>query len=70
MWPGGDSESAANAASPVAALAAGLAPRPLRQSIAEIHEHELRHPAIACNPVGVAPDREAALLSGWARAGQ
>jgi 2'-hydroxyisoflavone reductase len=70
MWPGGDSESAANAASPAAALAAGLAPRPLRQSIAEIHEHELRHPAIARNPVGVSPDREAALLSGWARAGQ
>jgi 2'-hydroxyisoflavone reductase len=70
MWPGGDTESAANAASPAAALAAGLAPRPLRQSIAEIHEHELRHPAIARNPVGVSPDREAALLSGWARAGQ
>ncbi len=68
MWPGGDSESAANAASPAAALAAGLAPRPLGQSVAEIHEHELRHPADARNPGGLSPEREAALLSGWAGA--
>ena len=58
MWPGGDSESAANAASPAAALAAGLAPRPLGQSVAEIHEHELRHPADARNPGGLSPERE------------
>ena len=68
MWPGGDGESAATAASPAAALAAGLAPRPLRQSIAEIHEHELRHPAGARHPGGLSPEREAALLSGWAGA--
>jgi 2'-hydroxyisoflavone reductase len=68
MWPGGDSESAANAASPAAALAAGLAPRPLRQSIAEIHEHELRHPADVRSPGGLSPEREAALLSGWTSA--
>ncbi len=66
MWPGGDPESAINAASPAAALAAGLAPRPLCQSITEVHEHQLRHPGDARRPVGISPEREAALLSGWA----
>jgi 2'-hydroxyisoflavone reductase len=67
MWPGADSESAINAASPAAALAAGLAPRPLRQSVAEIHDHQARHPAAIRRPVGLSPEREATLLAGWAR---
>jgi 2'-hydroxyisoflavone reductase len=66
MWPGGDSESDINAADPAAAFAAGLAPRPLGQSIDEIREHELRSPAAAPDRVGLTPEREAELLASWA----
>jgi nucleoside-diphosphate-sugar epimerase len=67
MWPGGDSESDINAADPAAALAAGLAPRPLGQSIDEIRAYELQSGATAREGVGLAPEREAELLAGWAR---
>jgi 2'-hydroxyisoflavone reductase len=66
MWPGGDSERDINAASPAAALAAGLRPRPLSQSVAEIHAHELRFPTAVPDGVGLSPQREADLLAGWA----
>jgi 2'-hydroxyisoflavone reductase len=66
LWPGGDSERDINAASPAAALATGLAPRPLRQSIGEIREAGLRSPVPIPDGVGLAPEREAALLAGWA----
>jgi 2'-hydroxyisoflavone reductase len=66
LWPGGDSESEINAADPAAAIAAGLAPRPLSQSIDEIREAELHSPAARPDGVGLAPDREAELLAGWA----
>jgi 2'-hydroxyisoflavone reductase len=66
LWPGGDSERDINAASPAAALATGLAPRPLRQSIGEIREAGLRSPAPIPDGVGLAPEREAGLLAGWA----
>jgi 2'-hydroxyisoflavone reductase len=67
MWPGGDSESDINAADPAAALAAGLAPRPLSQSIDEVREYELHSPAAAPAGVGLTPEREAELRAGWAR---
>jgi 2'-hydroxyisoflavone reductase len=67
LWPGGDSESDINAASPAAALAAGLAPRPLSQSIDEIRAAEQHSPAASPDGVGLAPEREAGLLAGWAR---
>jgi hypothetical protein len=67
MWPGGDSEHDINAASPAAALAAGLRPRPLGQSAAEIHAHELGFPTAVPGGVGLSPQREADLLAGWAR---
>ena len=67
LWPGGDSESEINAASPAAALAAGLAPRPLSQSIDEIRAAEQHSPAASPDGVGLAPEREAELLAGWAR---
>ena len=65
MWPGGDKESDINAADPAAALAAGLEPRPLSQSIDEIREYELHSPAAAPAGVGLAPEREAELLADW-----
>jgi 2'-hydroxyisoflavone reductase len=67
LWPGGDSERDINAASPAAALAAGLATRPLSQSIDEIREAEQHSPAARPDGVGITPEREAELLAGWAR---
>jgi 2'-hydroxyisoflavone reductase len=67
LWPGGDSERDANAASPAAALAAGLRPRPARQSAAELHDHELRFPTAIPSGTGLPPQREADLLAGWHR---
>ena len=65
LWPGADSESDINAADPAAAVAAGLAPRPLRRSIAEIHQAELRAPTPTRDQVGLSPEREAELLTRW-----
>jgi 2'-hydroxyisoflavone reductase len=65
LWPGGDSERDINAASPAAALATGLRPRPLRQSIAEIHDHERRSPTPVPTGTGIAPQRAAELLTRW-----
>jgi 2'-hydroxyisoflavone reductase len=66
MWPGGDSERDINAASSAAALAAGLRPRPLSQSAAEVHAHELRFPTAVPEGVGLSAQRESELLAGWA----
>jgi 2'-hydroxyisoflavone reductase len=66
LWPGGDSEYEINAASPAAAHAAGLDPRPLRRSVAELHAHEARFPTAVPPRVGLSPEREADLLDRWA----
>ncbi|HEU5417072.1 MAG TPA: hypothetical protein VFV41_05230 [Streptosporangiaceae bacterium] len=66
LWPGGDPESGINAASPAAARAAGLTPRPLRRSVAELHAHEASHPTPVPPGAGLAPEREADLLDRWA----
>lgn len=75
MWPGAHGGREINAADPSAALAAGLTPRPIRQSIAEIHSHELASPTAIGPVVGVADlgqreigltaQREAELLARW-----
>jgi 2'-hydroxyisoflavone reductase len=65
LWPAADSERDINAADPAAAYAAGLAPRPLAQSIAEIHAAETISPTPARPGVGLTPEREAELLRGW-----
>lgn len=67
LWSGGGSDSDASAADPAAAFAAGLAPRPLRQSVAEIHAEQLQPPAAGRADVGLTPKREAELLRQWAR---
>jgi len=67
LWPGGDSESDINAANPAAALAAGLRPRPLGQSVTELHEHEMRVPTAVPAGTGVTRQREADLLEAWHR---
>ncbi len=63
LWPGGDPESDINAADPAAAITAGLRPRPLRQTIAELHAAELVSPTPPQAGVGISPDRESELLT-------
>jgi 2'-hydroxyisoflavone reductase len=65
LWPGGDSERDINRADPARAYAAGLAPRPIRQSIAEIHAAELAAPAKPPAGVRLSAEREAKLLAAW-----
>ncbi|HET9893558.1 MAG TPA: NAD-dependent epimerase/dehydratase family protein [Streptosporangiaceae bacterium] len=70
LWPGGDSESDINAADPAAAAATGLKPRPLSQTISEIHAAELANPRPARPEVGLKPEREAELISLWLESGK
>jgi 2'-hydroxyisoflavone reductase len=66
LWPGADPDRDAGAADPAAALAAGLAPRPLRDSVADIHVSESQSPTTPGTPTGLAAEREADLLDRWA----
>ncbi len=64
LWAGGDSaDMTLSTADPSAAFAVGLAPRPLRQTVAE-----LRAAGETAPPgTGLPAEREAELLSRWAR---
>ncbi|WP_412543061.1 SDR family oxidoreductase [Longispora sp. K20-0274] len=64
MWPGGDPESSINASDPSAALAAGLAPRPVRETIADVRAHGGDAPR--ATPDAMTAEREAELLAAWA----
>lgn len=66
LWGGGGSDTDASAADPAAAFAAGLAPRPLRQSVADICAEQAG--SGAAPPAGdrLTPEREAELLQRWA----
>ncbi len=65
LWPGGDEERDINAADPAAAAATGLSPRPLGQTVAELHAAELTSPTPPRAGTGLAPEREAQLLALW-----
>ncbi len=63
LWAeGGSAGMNLSAASPAAAFAAGLTPRPLRHTVADIRAAE---PVPARPGAGLAPDREAELLTRW-----
>jgi 2'-hydroxyisoflavone reductase len=67
LWPGASLDDASlSAASSAAALAAGLAPRPLRQSVADIRAHEEASPTPVPAGTGIDAAREADLLAAWA----
>jgi 2'-hydroxyisoflavone reductase len=68
LWAEGD-QSAANmmTADPAAAVAAGLTPRPLRQTVADIRAED-RTPGTGRPGVGISAEREAELLALWAAA--
>jgi 2'-hydroxyisoflavone reductase len=65
LWPGGDSESDINTADPSRAYAAGLSPRPLGQTVADVHAAEVASPTPPREGVGLTPEREAELLAAW-----
>ena len=66
LWDEGEAVGAnLSAASPAAAFAAGLTPRPLRQTIADIRAED-REPFSGPAGVGIAPEREAEVLARWA----
>ncbi len=68
LWAEGEGDAAnMSTANPAAAFATGLAPRPLRQTIADIRAEE-RLPGAGRSGVGISADREAELLARWAAA--
>ncbi len=66
LWNAGDANEAnANSADPAAALATGLAPRPLRETVADIRSAD-RAPEGPPAGVGISAEREGQLLARWA----
>jgi 2'-hydroxyisoflavone reductase len=66
LWAEGDAEAGnQSSADPSSAFAAGLSPRPLRESIADIAAED-RAPGSARPRVRIPPEREAELLARWA----
>lgn len=66
LWNAGDpNEANANSADPAAAVATGLAARPLRETVADIRSAE-RPPGGPPDGVGITAGREAQLLARWA----
>jgi 2'-hydroxyisoflavone reductase len=64
LWGGGDPWIGANAASPAAAEATGLAPRLLARSIRDTLDFAREHPGTGPGP-GLSRERETELLSRW-----
>jgi 2'-hydroxyisoflavone reductase len=68
LWAEGEGDAAnMSRANPAAAFAAGLAPRPLRETVADIRA-EHRMPGPGRPDVGISADRETELLADWTRA--
>jgi 2'-hydroxyisoflavone reductase len=68
LWAEGEEDGAnMSMASPAAAFAAGLAPRPLRDTVADIRAED-RVPGSGRPGIGLPPEREAELLAQWAAA--
>jgi 2'-hydroxyisoflavone reductase len=65
LWPGADDSRDINAADPAAAYAAGLAPRPLGDTVAGVHAAQSQWPVKQPPKIGIPADREAGLLARW-----
>lgn len=63
LWEALDPDRNVCALDPGRAVAAGLRPRPLAQTIRELHAHELATPTPLRAPIGLTPDRERDLLA-------
>jgi 2'-hydroxyisoflavone reductase len=64
LWSAFDPDAAANAANPAAAYAAGLSPRPLRDTMRETLAYARKHP-LPPPAERLTPEREARLLAEW-----
>jgi 2'-hydroxyisoflavone reductase len=62
LWAGLAPGRDINALDPSAALAAGLAPRPLAQTVVDTLDHEQAEPTSVRGPIGLEPAREDELL--------
>jgi 2'-hydroxyisoflavone reductase len=68
LWPVGERDAVnMSRASPAASFAAGLTPRPLRETVADIRAED-RVPGTGRPGIGISAQREAELLAGWAGA--
>ena len=68
LWGEGEGDAPnMSRANPAAAYATGLAPRPLRETVADIRA-EGRVPGTGRAGIGISPEREAELLARWAAA--
>ena len=68
LWAEGEGDAAnMSRANPAAAFAAGLTPRPLRETVADIRAED-RVPGTGRPGIGISAEREAELLAGWAAA--
>jgi 2'-hydroxyisoflavone reductase len=69
LWAEGESDDAnMSTANPAAAFATGLAPRPLRQTVADIRAEE-REAGTGRPGIGISPEREAEVLQHWLASG-
>lgn len=66
LWAGEEEGRDLSAADPTRAVAAGLDPRPLGDTIRDVHAHEQATPTPAGSGVGLAAEREAELLAALA----
>jgi 2'-hydroxyisoflavone reductase len=66
LWPEGERDAVnMSRANPAAAFAAGLSPRPLRETVADIRSED-RVPGTGRPGIGMSPERAAELLASWA----
>ena len=66
LWAEGESDAAnMSTANPAAAFTAGLAPRPLRETVADIRAED-RVPGVTRAGIGISAEREAEVLARWA----
>jgi 2'-hydroxyisoflavone reductase len=63
LWAATDPDRDASALDPARAVAAGLRPRPLADTIADLHAHELKTPTARPASTGLDPGREEELLA-------
>ncbi|MGO9560098.1 MAG: NAD-dependent epimerase/dehydratase family protein [Acidimicrobiales bacterium] len=65
LWAGTEEGRDASALDPSRAVAAGLSPRSLAQTVRELHAYELAEPTDRPKGVGLDAAREKELLAGW-----
>ncbi|MGO9198201.1 MAG: NAD-dependent epimerase/dehydratase family protein [Acidimicrobiales bacterium] len=65
LWAGTDEDRDMSALDPSRAIAAGLRPRPLSETVRELHAHERAEPTPRPDSVGLDAAREKELLASW-----